>query len=140
MFGKVKRPNDTFPYVRSLNSRPLTIAESVGQYVFVVDIDETIHVAPDGSHMHPKVLGNGDSALYAGELTIDSPGNVEQITNLSGTFSFRSKSSLCCVADRLKALGFNVNDILWFPPEGSSNAILLVCQRGTCREKINRYT
>jgi hypothetical protein len=94
--------------------------------VFVVDVKDVIHVAPDGCHMHPQVLGQAREALYAGEITIDRPGNVEEVTNLSGTFQFQSKQSLCCVVSSLRQLGFSVGDVVWYPSNGNS-PVLLAC-------------
>lgn len=74
--------------------------------------------------MHPKVLGNAKPALYAGEVSIDRPGNVDELTNLSGTFQFKSTRSLCCVAAGLRGLGFSVGDVVWYPPDGGSPVIL----------------
>lgn len=127
MYGPAKRPRDRFPYPRAPQSRMLTVRESVGQYAFVVDLDERIHVVPDGRHVHPTVLGHARPALYAGELSIDRPGSVDEVTNLSGTFRFKSRRSLCCVVDGLSKLGFAVLDVVWFPPDGSGPPIQLSC-------------
>lgn len=96
--------------------------------MFVVDASGVIHVAPDGLHMHPKVLGHARAALYAGEINIDQFGHIEEVTNLSGTFQFRSKRSLCCVAAGLRRIGFAVRQVVWFPPSGASGPISLVCR------------
>lgn len=77
--------------------------------------------------MHPRVLGNAQPALYAGELSIDPPGIVDEITNLSGTFRFRSQRSLCCVASGLRQLGFSVGDVVWYPPNGNGGPVHLTC-------------
>jgi hypothetical protein len=127
MFRGPKSPRDRTPYPRSPDSRELQITEAVGRYVFVVDVNEVIHVAPDGSHMHPKVLGNAAPALYAGELTIDRPGNVAEVTNLSGTFQFKSQMSLCCVVSKLRETGFTVANVFWYPPSGATGPVQLVC-------------
>ncbi len=127
MFGGMKRPLDKLPYPQSPDSRPLTIGEVVGRYVYVVDLQDTIHVVPDGSHEHPKVLGLAQSALYAGDLRIDRPGQVAEVTNLSGTFQFSSQHSLCCVAKHLHQIGFTVGKVKWFPPDGSSGPVPLQC-------------
>ena len=127
MFGHSKLPSDRHPYPRSRDSRRLEVQEVVGRYVFVVDLDEVIYVVPDGYHMHPRVLGNGARALYAGELYIDQPGHIEEMTNLSGTFRFKSQRSLCCVALHLRAIGFTVGEVIWYPPDGSSYPVALTC-------------
>lgn len=116
MFGSAKAPRDPYPYARSADSRQVFPGLTAGQYVFVVDVNDAIHVAPDGPHMHPKVLGNAASALYAGEISVTGPGAVDEVTNLSGTFRFKSKRSLCCVAAGLRQLGFTVGDVVWYPP------------------------
>lgn len=127
MFGAPKTPLDKSAYPRSTDSRPLDIGESVGRYVYVVDLDGIIHIAPDGPHVHPCVLGLCKPAFYAGEITIDQPGSVEEITNLSGTFQFDSQLSLCCVASHLRQLGFTVDEVVWYPPDGSTRPVRLRC-------------
>ena len=66
-------------------------------------------------------------ALYAGDINIDQPGNVEEVTNCSGTFQFDDKGSLCCVAERLREMGFSVDKVFWFPPDGLSGPQFLQC-------------
>lgn len=127
MFGNAKSPKDKSPYTKSSESRPLSFKESTGRFVFVVDLNDVIHVAPDGLHMHPLVLGKAQAALYAGEIFIDKPGNVDEVTNLSGTFRFKSRTSLCCVASSLSQLGFTVRDVIWYPPDGASAPVVLMC-------------
>lgn len=127
MYGRPKSPRDTFSYLRSADSRPLAAGESGGRYVFVVDLDEVIHVAPDGLHTHPKVLGGARPALYAGELVIDPGGHVEELTNLSGTFRFNSRRSLCCVAAGVRRLGFSVGEVVWYPANGGV-PVVLTCE------------
>ena len=103
------------------------IGELAGRYVFVVDLLQEIYVAPDGHHMHPRVLGMVRDALYAGEIHIDRQGHVDEITNCSGTFQFGSKSSLCCVASHLRQIGFAVASVIWFPPDGVTDPVQLQC-------------
>jgi len=74
MYGGRKDPLDRRKYGRSADSRVLTLGEQVGSYVFVFDLQKIIHVAPDGSHVHPLVLGAASPAPYAGELRIDRRG------------------------------------------------------------------
>jgi hypothetical protein len=95
--------------------------------VFVVDVAQTIHVTPDGSHAHPLVLGFAQPALYAGEIHIDHQASVAELTNLSGTFRFDRQSSLCCVVMNLRLIGFIVRRIAWYPPDGSSPPVCLAC-------------
>lgn len=127
MYGRPKSPGDPHPHPKSADSKPLAVTVTVGNYVFVVDLDEVIHIAPDGLHMHPAVLGNAEPALYAGELSIDRLGSVDELTNLSGTFRFKSKRSLCCVASEFRRLGFTVGDVVWFPPDGGGSPVVLIC-------------
>ena len=127
MFGRAKAPLDRHPYAKSRSSRRLSRSAPAGRCVFLVDLDDVIHVAADGPHMHPQVLGGAQSALYAGEITIDRAGAVDEVTNLSGTFRFRSEQSLCRVADVLRRLGFSVADVVWCPPDGSSSPVISAC-------------
>jgi hypothetical protein len=127
MFGSPKKPLDRRPYPQSTDSRPLGIGEQVGRFVYVVDLQDTIHVAPDAPHAHPRVLGLAQEALHAGEIAINQPGHVVEITNLSGTFQFSDRGSLCCVATHLRRIGFVVNEVVWYPPNGSTGPIRLQC-------------
>ena len=127
MFGSAKPPFDPTPYPQDPASRPIRIGESVGRYAFVVDTAGVVHIVPDAPHVHPKVLGLAREALYAGEIAIDRPGHVEELTNLSGTFQFRSKTSLCCVATVLRSLGFVVAEVVWYPPSGATGPVRLQC-------------
>jgi len=120
MFGSSKKPKDLTPYSASPQSRPLTLGEVPGRYAYVVDTDEVIHVIPDGLHVHPLILGQGMEALYAGDLIIGAAGVITEITNLSGTFQFKSQRSLCCVVEHLQRLGFSVKSVMWYCPQGSS--------------------
>ena len=43
-------------------------------------------MAPDGPHMHPRILGGARPAVAAGELTLGEGGELLAINNLSGTF------------------------------------------------------
>ena len=125
MFGSSKKPLDRFPYPQDSGSRRLSIQEVTGCYVFIVDVDEVIHVVLNASHMHPKVLGNTTETLYAGEIEIDTPGNIVEVNNLSGTFRFKSQKSLCCVKDQLVKLGFTVTSVFWHSPAGTRPTLLL---------------
>jgi hypothetical protein len=96
-----------------------------GVYVYVQDVDGVIYVLPDEGHLHPKVLGNGAPALYAGDLRIDG-GRIRDVTNLSGTFQFDEPQGLLAVALELEALGFVVESaaVRFFPMDGSPPCIL----------------
>lgn len=118
MFGRSKSPLDQMPYSMDPRSRLLNINEIPGNYVYVVDLDEQIHIVEDGPHLHPKILGNRRAVLYAGEIEIDSNGVVAEINNLSGTFRFQSKKTLCCVSQHIHQLGFTVNKVIWHSNSG----------------------
>jgi hypothetical protein len=123
--GEPKSPLDSFAYERDLRSKAITTTIDDGLYVYVQDIDGTIYVLPDGSHMHPKVLGNASPAIYAGDLRIDK-GRIADVTNLSGTFQFDEPQGLLAVAIELEVLGFAVEDgaVRFFPMDGSPPCIL----------------
>jgi hypothetical protein len=88
-------------------------------YVFAVDEHEIVHIVPNGPHLHPKILGMAQMALHAGEIDIESPGCIGEVNNLSGTFQFRKRRTLRCVAGKLIELGFSVDRVIWYPPDGS---------------------
>lgn len=79
-------PRDPERYQRHQQSRVFSPALPAGVYVFVQDCDGVVWVAPDGFHMHPRVLGRARPVVAAGELTLDENGEVLVINNLSGTF------------------------------------------------------
>jgi hypothetical protein len=113
MYKHPKSPQDRSPYPKVVTSRILTISERPGTYCYVVDLDEVIHVAPNASHIHPKILGQCQKTLFAGELVIGNPGEIEDVDNCSGTFQFQSRHSLCCVRSHLTKLGFRVHQTTW---------------------------
>jgi hypothetical protein len=120
-----KSPLDLFPYPRDPRSQPIATDIDNGVYVYVQDVLGVIHVLPDGSHRHPKVLGNAESALYAGDLRIES-GEIIDLTNLSGTFQFDDPDGLIAVAEQLLNQGFDFAEdaIRFFPNDGSLPLIL----------------
>lgn len=120
-----KSPLDVFPYPRDSRSRPITTNIDDGVYVYVLDTLGVVHVLPDGPHHHPKVLGNAEPALYAGDLRIEL-GEIIEITNLSGTFQFDDPDGLVAVAEQLFDQGFDFADdaIRFFPNDGSLPQIL----------------
>jgi hypothetical protein len=120
-----KSPLDLFPYLRDPRSQPITTDIDDGVYVYVQDVQGVIHVLPDGPHHHPKVLGNVEPALYAGDLRIEF-GKIVDITNLSGTFQFDDPDGLVAVAEQLFDQGFAFAEdaIRFFPNDGSSPLIL----------------
>ncbi|SFH68758.1 hypothetical protein [Planctomicrobium piriforme] len=86
-------PLDPTPYPRDRRSIPIHLGLRDGLYVFVQNIDEIIYVLPDHPHAHPKVLGGGKPARYAGDLTVEN-GEIRDLTNLSGTFQFDDRVGL----------------------------------------------
>ena len=120
-----KSPLDSFPYQRDPRSQALSADIEDGNYVYVQDVDGTIFVLPDESHVHPKVLGNGSSALYAGDLRVKNK-RIVDVTNLSGTFQFDDPQGLLSVANQLAVLGFSVEQgaVRLFPMDGSPPYIL----------------
>lgn len=84
-----------------------------------------IWVLPDGPHRHPRVLGGGKPARYAGDLVIKH-GRIGDVTNLSGTFQFDDPDGLLLIADELEQLGFVVKSdaVRFFPQDGSLPRVL----------------
>ena len=121
----MRQPLDRTPYPRDPRSRPIKPGIADGGYVYVQDVKGVIHVLPDGPHLHPRVLGGAQPAVYAGDLTIQN-GNGGDVTNLSGTFQFDDPQGLLDVADELIRLGFTVvpNAVRFFPQDGSRPMIL----------------
>ncbi|MBL8808908.1 MAG: hypothetical protein JNM43_01925 [Planctomycetaceae bacterium] len=101
----MKSPLDSHPYERDSRSREIELGLADGAFVFVQVEYGAIFVVPDGPHMHPKVLGNAQPAMYAGDLTIDR-GRIRDLTNLSGTFRFSDSEGLLAVARALELKGF----------------------------------
>jgi hypothetical protein len=121
----MKSPQDAIPYPRDPRSRPLGPGLADGGYAYVQDAGGTVYGVPDESHIHPKILGGGQAALYAGDLTIRG-GEVFDLTNLSGTFQFDYEAGLREVAAQLSRQGVVVqpNAVRFFPPDGSLPVIL----------------
>ena len=121
----MKKPNDSTPYPRDPKSKPIDADIEDGCYVYVQDKHGVIHVLPDGPHLHPKVLGGGFPAMYAGDLTV-SRTQIIDVTNLSGTFPFDDENGLRQVADKLRGLGFEVEvgAVRFFPIDGSRPRVL----------------
>src|SRR5262245_24536825 len=121
----MKAPLDTTPYPRDPRSAAIGIGLPDGLYVYVQDTHGVIHLLPDGPHMHPKVLGGGQSAMYAGDLTVEN-GNVTDLTNLSGTFQFDHDAGLRNVAMEIRRCGLDLEPgaVRLFPADGSGPVIL----------------
>jgi hypothetical protein len=121
----LKYPLDKTPYPQDPRSRPLDANLANGGYVYIRDVNGTVHVLPDGLHLHPKVLGGGKPANYAGDLTIQG-GMVIDLTNLSGTFQFDDEAGLREVAEELRKRGLVVAQgaVRFFPADGSRPVVL----------------
>lgn len=121
----MKTPLDRTPYPRDPRSRPIDPSIADGGYVYVQDGNGTVHVLPDGPHLHPKVLGGGQPARYAGDMTIQG-GKVVDLTNLSGTFQFDDEEGLREVAAELRRRGLVVEQgaVRFFPADGSRPVVL----------------
>jgi len=93
--------------------------------VYVQEVTGTIYIVPDGPHLHPRVLGGGQPALYAGDLTVKA-GKIADVTNLSGTFQFDSEEGLREVAQQLRQQGLEVESgaVRFFPADGSPPVVL----------------
>lgn len=79
-----------------------------------------VYVDPDGPHLHPKVLGGGQPAIYAGDMTILG-GKVVDLTYLSGTFRFDDEDGLRAVAQEMRKQGLVLEQgaVRLFPANGS---------------------
>lgn len=118
-------PLDTKKYARDARSQPFRVGLDDGLYVYVQDKSGLIFVLPDGPHRHPKVLGNGEPALCAGDLTLLN-GSITDFTNLSGTFQFDDPLALLAAADQLEAQGANFRKgaVRYFPMDGAKPQVL----------------
>jgi hypothetical protein len=94
-------------YPKNPLSRPITLETPPGTYVFVQDADGVVHVAPDGPHLHPTVLGNGQEAAAAGEIVIGPNNVVTELNNISFTFQ-HDADVLKSVRAALQQIGFKV--------------------------------
>lgn len=113
----LKFPLDPFPYPPDPRSQPLQQLLPDGNYVYVRDESGTVVVLPDGPHQHPKVLGNARPALYAGDLVLRD-GEIDSLTNLSGTFQFDDPEGLRAVAKCCTEVGFLIRSqsVRFFDP------------------------
>ena len=118
-------PLDPTPHPRHPDSRPAGPGLPDGGYVYVRDGGGVVWVLEDGPHRHPRVLGGGTFALYAGDLTVRG-GAVADVTNLSGTFRPADPDGLLAVADALEAAGLpmSAGAVRFFPRDGSRPFVL----------------
>ncbi|HSQ56114.1 MAG TPA: hypothetical protein VLM40_10270, partial [Gemmata sp.] len=121
----LKYPLDATPYPPDPRSRAIDAMLSEGGYVYVRDATGLVYVVPDGPHIHPKVLGGGRPAIYAGDLTVKG-GKVVDLTNLSGTFEFDEEDGLREVAAEIRKQGLvvEVGSVRFFPADGSAPRVL----------------
>jgi hypothetical protein len=118
--GRLKYPTDPTPYPADPGSCPIDADVTDGSYVYVRDAGGTVYMVPDGPHMHPKVLGGGRPATYAGDLTVRG-GRIVDLTNLSGTFESDDENGLREVASEIRRQGLQVEvgAVRLFPADGS---------------------
>jgi hypothetical protein len=118
-------PLDPFSYRKDSRSRLVGSDLPDGCYAYVRDVQGQVFVLPDGPHRHPRVLGGGQAALYAGDMRIEA-GAVVELTNLSGTFQFDDVDGLRDVASVLRAAGLTVQSgkVRLFPNEGGHPMIV----------------
>ena len=121
----MKGPLDPTPYPKDPHSKPISVSIGDGGYVYVRDAYGIVNVAPDGPHMHPKVLGGALPAMYAGDMTVRGS-RVVDLTNLSGTFQFDDEHGLREVAAELRRQGIMIEKgaVRFFPPDGSRPIVL----------------
>jgi hypothetical protein len=107
------KPKDKTPFPQDPRSKPISLDTPPAKegYVFVQDADGTIHILPNGSHMHPKVLGGAKPGAAAGEVFVGEGKTITELNNISGTFPFKDPAVLERVAESLRQMGFKV------PPE-----------------------
>ncbi|HEX5271067.1 MAG TPA: hypothetical protein VFW33_11285 [Gemmataceae bacterium] len=121
----MKAPLDSTPYPRDPRSIPIAPGIADGGYVYAQDASGVVYMLPDGPHLHPKILGGGLPAAYAGDLTIRG-GKVWDLTNLSGTFQCDDEDGLRAVARQVRQQGVEVEPgaVRFFPPDGSRPVVL----------------
>ena len=121
----MRYPLDTQAYEPDPRSQVLTKDIANGNYVFVRDVSGELHVLPDGIHLHPKILGRGAPATYAGDMIILN-GMVTDLTNCSGTFQFEDRDGLREVAAEIRALSLAVatHGVRYFPTAGGPIEVL----------------
>jgi hypothetical protein len=121
----VIHPQDSTPYPKDPQSRPIDASIPDGGYAYVRDVNGVVHVVPDGPHVHPKILGGGQPAMYAGDMTVRR-GRVVDLTNLSGTFQFDDEDGLREVVAELSRQGLQVEAgaVRFFPTDGSAPIVL----------------
>lgn len=104
----MKFPLDSAKYSPDPRSQPIRLGIPDGRYVYVLDGQDVIWIVPDDRpHLHPKVLGHGLPAKYAGDLTVNT-GRIHDLTNCSGTFQFDDAEGLQIVVSLLRQYGWEI--------------------------------
>jgi hypothetical protein len=118
-------PLDLLPYPADPRSRIADGTLLDGLYAYVRDASGIVWVLPDQPHIHPKILGLAQPAMYAGDLSIQA-GEVIDVTNLSGTFQCDDPAGLLAVADQLYRQGLRIRPtaVRFFPADGSPPRVL----------------
>ncbi len=121
----MKPPLDPTPYPRDPRSTPIRPGLPDGGYAYAQDASGTIYVLPDAPHVHPRILGGGTSAKYAGDLTVRD-GRIVDVTNLSGTFQCDDADGLLEIGEEIRRTGFVVDSgaVRFFPQDGSRPRVL----------------
>jgi hypothetical protein len=121
----LKFPLDPYPYPQDPRSQPIHAGLPDGLYAYVRDQNGLVWVLPDGPHVHPRVLGGGQPAQYAGDLSIRN-GDITDLTNLSGTFCFDDIDGLLDAVDQCRKQGVNlqIGAVRYFAADGSAPRIL----------------
>ncbi len=122
---QVRHPLDPQPYQPDQRSQVLSRETANGSYVYLRDLSGVLWVLPDGLHLHPKILGHGLPATYAGDMTILN-GVVTDLTNCSGTFQFDDRDGLRQVATEIRGLSLTVakDSVRFFPATGGPVEVL----------------
>jgi len=117
--------HDPFPYPADPNRRLVNKTLPDGLYAYAQALSGEIWVVQDRPHVHPKILGGGAPARYAGDLSIQG-GEVIDVTNLSGTFQCDDPAGLLAIADQLRHQGLGVRSgaVRFFPAVGSPPRVL----------------
>jgi hypothetical protein len=120
-----KLPLDPFPYPQDSRSKPAHAGMPDGLFAYFRDENGIVWVTPDGPHIHPKVLGGGRPASYAGDMSI-AHGTISDLTNLSGTFGFDDPDGLLATADQCTSQELIVSPgaVRFFPGDGSPPRVL----------------
>jgi hypothetical protein len=90
-------PLDRRDYEPDKRSKQFSRDLPAGFYVYVQDCSGDVWIAPDGPHMHPKILGRVRPVVAAGELNLGRGGEVLSINHMSGTFPCALDSVLVAV-------------------------------------------